>query len=190
MKKEKESKRSKYINNLFSRVLISIILVLASVIFVKKSNDNLLLYKDYVFEQSFKFATLNKLYHKYLGNVLPFDNLENTQQPVFNETFSYKESSKNLDGTKFIVSDNYLMPVLHEGIVVFIGQKEGYGDTVIIQGTDGTDIWYTNISTSLKLYDYVKKDSLVGECLSNELTLVIQKNNEYLDYSEYEKTQS
>ena len=38
MKKEKISKRRKYINNLFSRVLISIILVLASVIFVKKSN--------------------------------------------------------------------------------------------------------------------------------------------------------
>ncbi len=188
-KRNLESKRTKYINNLFSRVLISIILFLGSIIFVKSSNDNLLMYKDYVFERSFKFAPLNKLYKKYLGNILPSfkeDTLDT--QTVFNETFKYSETSKNLDGTKFKVTDNYLMPALQSGIVVFMGDKEGYGKTVIIQGTDGVDIWYTNISSSLKLYDYVEKNTLVGESLTDEVTLVIQKDNKYIDYSEYEKT--
>lgn len=190
MKKKKEiSKRSKYINNLFSRVLISIIVVLLSVIFVKNSHDNLLMYKEQVFEKSFKFASLNKLYKKYLGSILPFDKVQiEDNSTVFNETFTYKEKSKNLDGTKFVVSQNYLMPALHSGIVVFIGEKEGYNNTVIIQGTDGVDIWYSNINSSLKLYDYVEKNTLVGECKSNELTLVFQKDNNYIDYNDYEKT--
>ena len=185
--KDKALKRTKYINNLFSRVLISIILFLGSIIFIKSSDDNLLMYKDYVFERSFKFAPLNKLYKKYLGSILPFEKVANEESsPVFNESFSYKESSKNLDGTKFIVSDKYLMPALQSGIVVFLGDKEGYGKTVIIQGTDGVDIWYTNVNSSLQLYDYVEKNTLVGECLSNELTLVLQKDNKFLDFSAYE----
>ena len=186
-KKGKQNKRTKYINNLFSRVLISIILFLSSIIFIKSSNDNLLMYKDYVFERSFKFATLNKFYKKYLGSILPFDNVASDETTVFNETFKYTDTSKNLDGTKFKVTDNYLMPALQSGIVIFMGEKEGYGKTIIIQGTDGADIWYTNISSSLKLYDYVEKNSLVGESLSDELTLVVQKNNEYIDFEEYEK---
>lgn len=185
--KQKALKRTKYINNLFSRVLLSIILLLGSVIFIKSSNENLLMYKDYVFERSFKFAPLNKLYKKYLGAILPFEKVASkTDVPVFNETFKYQESSKNLDGTKFTVANNYLMPALQSGIVVFIGEKENYGQTVIIQGTDGVDIWYSNIETSLKLYDYVEKNNLVGSCLTNEITLVMQKDNKFISYQDYE----
>ena len=188
-KKQVISKRSKYINSLFSRSLLSVIMVLASVIFVKHSNSNLLMYKEHVFEKSFQFATVNKLYKKYLGSILPFDKISQSQtQAVFDESFTYKETSKNLDGTKFIVSQNYLMPALQSGIFVFIGQKQDYGDTIIIQGTDGVDIWYSNISTTLKLYDYVEKDTLVGEVKEDNITLVLQKDNEYIDYSEYEKS--
>ena len=181
------SNRSKYINNLFSRVLISIIVVLSSVIFVKRSNNNLLLYKEQVFEKSFKFSTVNKWYKKYLGSILPFDKVVNDDtKMVFNETFKYKDKSKNLDGTKFIVNDKYLMPALQSGIVVFMGNKEGYGNTIIIQGSDGIDIWYTNLNSTLKLYDYVEKNTLVGECNDNQLTLVFQKDNNYIDFKEYE----
>ena len=82
------------------------------------------------------------------------------------------------------------MPALQSGIVVFMGQKDNYGSTVIIQGIDGVDIWYTNINSSLKLYDYVEKQSLVGEVNGDNITLVCQKDNEYIEYSEYEKNQS
>ena len=40
-----------------------------------------------------------------------------------------------------------------------MGEKEGYGNTLIIQGADGVDIWYGNVnSTSLKLYDYIERN--------------------------------
>lgn len=185
--KNNPSKRTKYINGLFSRVLISIVLLLGSVIFVKYNNKNLLLYKEYVFEKSFKFAKFNKLYNKYLGSILPFEKVNDKSNTVFNESFKYSEKCKNLDGTKFKVDNNYLMPSLHSGIVVFIGEKENYGNTVIIQGTNGVDIWYTNVNTSLKLYDYVKKNELVGEVKGDSVTLVLQKDNKYIDYSDYEK---
>ena len=83
---------------------------------------------------------------------------------------------------------NYLMPALQSGIVVFIGEKEGYGQTVIIQGTDGVDVWYANINSTLKLYDYVEKQSLVGESINDELIILVQKDNEFIEYSAYEQT--
>ena len=64
----------------------------------------------------------------------------------------------------------------------YIGEKEEYGNTVIIQQIDGIDVWYGNISnTSIKLYDYVEKGNLLGEC-SNELYLVFKKDGNRLDY--------
>ena len=43
------------------------------------------------------------------------------------------------------------------------------------------------VYTSLKLYDYVKKNELVGEVKGDSVTLVFQKDNKYIDYSDYEK---
>lgn len=189
MNKNKASRRTKYINSLFSRVLLSVVFLLGSVIFIKSSNNHLLLYKEQVFEKSFQFASFNKLYKKYLGSILPFDNVEKIEdKAVFNETFKYDSQKKYKDGTKFTVDTNYLMPALQSGIVVFIGEKEGYGQTVIIQGTDGVDVWYANINSTLKLYDYVEKQSLVGESINDELIILVQKDNEFIEYSAYEQT--
>ena len=189
MNKNKASRRTKYINSLFSRVLLSIVFLLGSVIFIKSSNNHLLLYKEQVFEKSFQFASFNKLYKKYLGSILPFDNVEKIEdKAVFNETFKYDSQKKYKDGTKFTVDTNYLMPALQSGIVVFTGEKEGYGQTVIIQGTDGVDVWYANINSTLKLYDYVEKQSLVGESINDELIILVQKDNEFIEYSAYEQT--
>ena len=72
-------------------------------------------------------------------------------------------------------------------MVVFIGNKEGYGNTVIIEDLDGIYNWYGNIdNTSLKLYDYVDNGTLVGE-VNNTLYLVFSKGDKYLNYEEYLK---
>jgi len=39
---------------------------------------------------------------------------------------SYSKESVYKDGVKLTVSDNYLVPALESGIVIFIGNKEGY----------------------------------------------------------------
>ena len=65
---------------------------------------------------------------------------------------------------------------------------DNYGYTIIIEGIDGVDIWYANIeNTSLKLYDYVKKGSYLGETKNNNLYLVFEKNQEFLKFEDYIK---
>ena len=72
--------------------------------------------------------------------------------------------------------------------MVFIGEKSSYGNTLIIQGNDGIDYWYGGITnTSVNLYDYLEKDTLVGEAKENYIYLVLQKDREFLNYEEYIK---
>ena len=90
------------------------------------------------------------------------------------------------DGVQLEVSPSYLVPALEDGLVVFIGEKENYGDVIIIQGINGVDIWYGNMAnTSIKLYDYVEKGTLLGEVKENSLYLVYSKDDKFLNYEEY-----
>ena len=67
-----------------------------------------------------------------------------------------EEYNSYYDGYKLIVNNKYLVPIIESGIVVFIGDIDNYGYTIIIEGIDGVDIWYANVeNTSLKVYDYV-----------------------------------
>ena len=117
---------------------------------------------------------------------MPIKKEINTEK-VFNECLKYNNSSLYLDGVKLEVDDNYLVPSLSEGMVVFIGEKDGYGKTIIIEDLDGIYNWYGNIeSSSLKLYDYVEKGSLVGE-VNKYLYLVFSKGDKYLNYEKYIK---
>ena len=51
---------------------------------------------------------------------------------------------------------------------------------------DGVDIWYGNLTNiSVKLYDYVEKNKLIGETKDDKLYLVIKKNNEFIKYEDY-----
>ena len=51
-----------------------------------------------------------------------------------------------------------MVPVIESGVVVFIGEKEGYGNTIIVEQVNGVDVYYSNINPSnIKLYDYIEK---------------------------------
>ena len=77
------------------------------------------------------------------------------------------------------------MPLLESGVVVYIGEKESLGHTIIVEQVDGIDTYYSNINSNIKLYDYVEKGELLGEAKDNTLFLTFQKNGEYLDYKEF-----
>ncbi|UKI26676.1 MAG: M23 family metallopeptidase [Bacilli bacterium] len=140
----------------------------------------------YLYSEDISFTKIKKIYNKYLGGILPIKKEINTEK-VFNESLKYNNSSLYLDGVKLEVDDNYLVPSLSEGMVVFIGEKDGYGKTIIIEDLDGIYNWYGNIeSSSLKLYDYVEKGSLVGE-VNKYLYLVFSKGDKYLNYEKYIK---
>ena len=131
---------------------------------------------------------INKTYQKYFGSPIPFFNqlIKEPTKAVFHEKLTYQKEQKYQDGVKLTVEDQFLVPSLESGIVVFIGKKEGYGNTLIVQQANGIDCWYGNIKNlSVKLYDYVEKGSALGEVENNLLYLVFKKDGAVLDYKNY-----
>ena len=176
----------KSIRSFISRVLVTIAIFLFGMILVKSdvSFKNKIL--DNVYNKQFKFVQLGEIYQKYFGNILSIDKVLVDEKPVSQEKLSYLKSSKYKDGVKLTVDENYMVPILESGIVIFLGEKEGYGNTVVVEQVDGIDVYYSNVSVSnIKLYDYVEKGELLGEAQDKKLYLLFQKDGKFLDYKEY-----
>ncbi len=176
----------KGIRSFINRLLIVTIIFLSCLILIKSNNsfkNNLI---KYVYEDSFKFTKLKAIYEKYFGKILSIDKVAPKEEAVFNEKLEYSKANVYNDGAVLTVSDNYMVPTLESGIVVFIGEKEGYGSTVIIEQVDGIDVWYSNIkANNIKMYDYIEKGSLIGEVKGKKLYMVFQKDGAFLDYKKY-----
>lgn len=176
----------KSIRNTLNKFLITIIIFLVGMIMVKQNPNLKKSLKENIYEKSFKFTKSKKFYEKYFGNILSLDKVIKEEQPVFSEKLSFEKSESYQKGVKLKVANNYMVPTLESGIVVFLGEKENYGNTVIIEQIDGIDTYYANINVNnIKLYDYIEKGELLGETKDNNLYLVFQKNGEYLDYKKY-----
>ena len=176
----------KSIRSFISRVLLTIAIFLFGMILVKSDDAFKNKILDNVYNKQFKFVQLGEIYQKYFGNILSIDKVLVDEKPVFQEKLSYLKSSKYKDGVKLTVDENYMVPILESGIVIFLGEKEGYGNTVVVEQVDGIDVYYSNVSVSnIKLYDYVEKGELLGEAQDKKLYLLFQKDGKFLDYKEY-----
>lgn len=160
--------------------MCSIILFLLISVFVNYSNKNLLTFKKYAYDQNFKFTKITKLYNKYFGKVLK----EVKETPVSAAKITYQESSSYKGGAK-LTEVSAIYPY-KSGIVVFIGDKEEYGKTIIIQGMDGVDYWYSNVSDiNVKLYDYVSSNTIIANAQDNILYVLFMRDGKALNYEEY-----
>ena len=123
--------------------------------------------------------------NKYLDKKLLSDVSEDKTMMVFNDNI--EQSRENFEnGTKFKYSNLTPIKSIESGIVVFFGEKERLGNTIIVQGVDGYDIWYSNVNNSnLQIYDYVESDIIIGD--TDELIITISKDGNYIDYDEYIK---
>lgn len=183
--KNPKHKQNKTIYIIMNRVLISGILLLV-VLCISKVNTNFKnwIYKN-VYQTNFSFAKVNATYEKYFGSIFPLPTVDTTK-PVFNEQLIYSKAEEYKEGVKLTVTDNYLVPVIESGIVVFMGNKDNYGKVIIVQQVNGIDIWYVGVENSnVKIYDYVEKGSLLGEATSNEIYLYYQQGGEFLNYKDY-----
>lgn len=185
---------SKFLNNkknnsnksFFNKFLFFIVLVL-SIMIVFKGNPELKsnIY-NLIYEKNISFSKFKDIFNDYLGGSIPFDNNTNNDVvSVFNESINYKEKVDYNKGVKLVVDDNYLVPVIESGIVVYKGEKDNYGYTIIIQQVDGVDVWYSNVTSDIDLYDYVEKGSLLGEVKDSNLYLYFYKNGDFIDYKAY-----
>jgi len=169
-----------------SKLMLTIIVFLIGMIITKNNSSMKEKLNEIIYEKSFKFTSLKTTYEKYFGNILSLNKVVKTTQPVFSEKLNYEKIEKYENGAKLTVTDNYMVPALESGVVVYVGTKEPYGQAIIVEQIDGIDTMYANInSNNLKLYDYVEKGNLLGETIGKDLFLVFQKNGNYLDYKEY-----
>ena len=167
----------------FTKLLLIIVIFLSIIIMTKKDENIKLWINNNLLNRNFSFTYIKNMYTKYLGTILPFNTINDVEE-VFDEKLEYESIEPYKDGILLKVSNNYLVQAKYSGIVTFIGEKEDYGNTIVVEGEDIT-IWYCNLNTNLKLYDEVKKGENIGDTLDNKLYLVFIKDGKIVDYKEY-----
>ena len=165
------------------RTLIVIVITLILLIIMKTNIKFKTTFYKYVYDTNITFAKFNNLYSKYFKDLKILD--KNNTTIVSGEKIDYTKKEKYKDGVKLTVGNNYSVLAKSSGIIVFVGNKESYGNTIIVQQINGIDVWYGNIdNTNYKLYDYVKENDILGT--SNKyLYLVFKKDGKVLDYEKY-----
>lgn len=159
------------------KLLLSLFVLLSIVSIYKLSPSTKELIKEELFQTNFNFSYFNNIFSK----IFTSDEVSK----VNNEITKYKNYSLYLDGVKVDTSVGDSVSLIESGIVVYVGEKEGYGNTVIIQQSNGIDVWYGNLDNiNVNLYDYLNKNTIIGTS-NDSLYLVFQKNGEYLDYKNY-----
>ena len=182
-KKQNKKENNKLYFYIFKFFAVIIIFVFGSLLIRKNTNFKALVLNK-VYKNNISFAYIKNVYNKYIGNILPFQNILK-EKKVFSEKLEYNSLSKYDNGIKLTLNDSYLVPIIKEGIVVFIGEKENYGNTVIVSQTDGINTWYGNLSNvNVKLYDNVETNSILGEVKNNELYMLFERGGAYIDYKE------
>lgn len=185
--KNKKRKPSNPIIKFINKILICIIIFLGLAIICKSNTTYKNKIYNYLYQSNINFSTFKSIYNKYLGGVSQIKDKSNqTENYVFNEKLKYNSITPYEDGILLKVDNNYLVPNLEDGIVVYIGNKEKYKSVIMVETNDGIDIWYGNIcSSSLKLYDNIEKNSYIGESCDDTLYMVFSKGNTFLDYKDY-----
>lgn len=184
--KKQNTMKKKIPFSIINKMLSAVILLLVCLCVIKVNPS----FKEWihknVYQTNFSFAKINDTYERYFGSVFPLSDFNVGTTSVFDEQLIYNSKESYKEGVKLTVGQNYLVPVLESGIVVFMGNKDNYGNTIIIQQVNGIDLWYVGVENSnVKMYDYIERGSLLGEATSGEIYLYYQKSGEFLDYQEY-----
>lgn len=172
------------IKRILYKVLLVVIIVLFGTLIVNKSTNMKNAIYDNVYVNYINFSGIKNLYNNYLGDIIPFQN-SIKDEAVFNEKLKYKDKSQYNNGVKLTLSNN-IVSIIDSGIVVYIGNKDGFNKTVIIENTDGVEEWYGNLDNiNVNLYDYVTKNDILGDTINNTLYLEFKKDNKPLDYNKF-----
>ena len=179
---EYKNKKDSKANNIFKKILSKLFtIVIFTMIVITLSNMSPKFKSfivDKVLNSTIDFSFVNKLSNK-VTNVFK---TSNNTLPVVKEENNRKERYK--DGIKYIVNKGASVNIKDSGIVTYIGNKDGYNNTVIIQQSNGYYAWYGNIKEEVKLYDYIESGSKIGETLTNEYYYVLLKDNKPVNLNE------
>ncbi len=165
------------LNKLFTIVIFTMIVIITSNYSPKFKSFIV----DKVLNSTMDFSFVNKLVNKTTNAFKDTkDTLEKTAQVsgIIEEPIKYK------DGVKYLIKENSKIHLKDSGIVTFIGEKEGYNNTIIIQQSNGYYAWYGNIEKpSVKLYDYIEGGEVIGTS-SDEYYYVLLKDDNPVNINE------
>ncbi|MDC2863230.1 MULTISPECIES: M23 family metallopeptidase [unclassified Bacillus (in: firmicutes)] len=174
------------------KLLLSAILVLVVAILFKNTTTSFegpRTVVEQTMKEEFQFATVSKWYESKFGKPLSFLPSSEKKTKQKEKNYAVPASGKvtqsfqaNGQGVFVQTAANAVVESVNEGIVVSIGQKEGFGNTVEIQHADGTESWYGNLGeASVKLYDYVAKKQKVGTVANGKFYFAFKKNEKFID---------
>lgn len=176
----------KKVRTTLTKIMLVIIIVLITLISIKANPNLKIIIKENIYEKSLEFTKARKIYSKYFGNIIPIEKIMAEEKPVFNEKLAYKKETAYENGVELQVSQNYLVPALESGVVIFLGEKNDYGKTLIIEQVNGIAVFYSNIEfVDIKLYDFIEKGELLGEAKEEKIYLAFSKEGKYLNYKEF-----
>ena len=174
--RNKSNKKGSLFKRLLSKLFTVIIFTMLVVIGSNYSPSFRNFIIDEVLNNTMDFSKINKLINN-ASNVFKSDEIVSVSSDI------KEESEEYLDGIKYKVNKNSDIILKDSGIVTFIGEKKGYGNTVIIQQSNGYYAWYGNIKESIKLYDYVEKGTEIGTA-SDEYYYVLLKDDKPVSLDE------
>lgn len=177
-KNKKDSKANNIFKKILSKLFTIVIFTMIVITFSNTSPKFKSFIVDKVLNSTIDFSFVNKLSNK-VTNVFK---TSNNTLPVVKEENNRKE--KYQDGIKYIVNKGASVNIKDSGIVTYIGNKDGYNNTVIIQQSNGYYAWYGNIKEEVKLYDYIESGSKIGSSLTNEYYYVLLKDNKPVNLNE------
>lgn len=172
----------KIIKKKIKKILICTIFVLGCLIFCKISPENKNFFISKFLTNSISFTKINGYYTKYFKDIAPV--IIKPEEYVISDKLVVEEIKKYENFEKLSLRTN-IIPAINGGLIVFIGQKENFLKTVIVQGHDGNDYWYGNLENiSVNLYDYIEKNEIIGDVKENELILDIKNKEESISYED------
>lgn len=189
-KKRREKKDSSFKKIFFSminRVLLCVLLFLVALILTKNKVYKEQIYK-YVYSYQFPFMELEQIYEKYFGKLLPDVNHEKKggETMVSSSVMTYEELEEIPDGVRLKVGKGNVVSAVESGLVLFVGEKDGYGTTLVLEQVDGNEAWYVGVDVhDIELYDYIEKESIVGSSKDEYISMYFKRKGESIDYKNY-----
>ena len=183
------------------RAMIAACLFLSAGILFKAESDRLVPAQGYVTDmmaEEFQFASVKEWYEGKFGNpVALFPTSPETNSSAEAPVYALPASGKvqvleNFETTgKGIMVETVLssgVEAIDAGVVTYAGEKEGIGQTVVLQHTDGSESWYGMLdSIDVSIYDFVQTKDQLGSVSNSEdgktgtFYFAIKKNEAFID---------
>lgn len=130
-----------------------------------------------VYTENISLASNRNNYKKLFSSMFA----EKKDEQVISNKLDYKKETKYKDGVILTVENNYPVPVLENGLIIYKDNEK-----IIVEQIDGVKASYGKLKNdNSKLYDYLEKGDIIGTTIKEELYLTLEKEGEYIDYKKY-----